>query len=177
MLTLTPAIWTLLHLEIQPVAPGTLPLMLSTQQPTRISVIWLWLTSLAITLSRLQEVTSIYLSWLIPIAIINAVPIKSRSSPELLQGFITCHDYLKKIRFHAKLLCLDKEIYKELIEHIEIKALTYQLASAGDHRNNPAEWAIETFKNHFNAIISGTDPDFPHTVETSWYLRRSLSWI
>ena len=36
----------------------------------------------------------------------------------------------------------------------------YQLASLGDHWTNPAECVIQTFKNHFIAIISGTDPDF-----------------
>ena len=36
-----------------------------------------------------------------------------------------------------------------------------QLASPGDHRTNPADRAIQTFKNHFIAIISGTNPEFP----------------
>ena len=31
----------------------------------------------------------------------------------------------------------------------------------GDHRLNPAECAIQTFKNPFNGILIGTDSDFP----------------
>ena len=68
---------------------------------------------------------------------INAVPIKSRSTPELIKGFKHCHGYLEKRRFHAKLLCLDNEVSKDLIAHIEAKQLVYQLASPGDHRTNP----------------------------------------
>ena len=92
---------------------------------------------------------------------INAVPIKNRSTPELIKGFKQCHDYLKKRCFCAKLLCLHNEVSKDLITHIEAKELVYQLASPGDHCTNPAERAIQTFKNHFIAIISGTDPTFP----------------
>ena len=36
-----------------------------------------------------------------------------------------------------------------------------QLASLRDHPTNPAERAIQTFKNYFIAIISGTNPEFP----------------
>ena len=92
---------------------------------------------------------------------INAVPIKNRSTPELLKGFKHCHEYLKRRKFRAKLLRLDNKVSKELIAHIESEQLQYQLASPGDHRTNPAERAIQTFKNHFIAIISGTNPDFP----------------
>lgn len=52
-------------------------------------------------------------------------------------------------------------------EHLELADLTYQLASPGDHRTNPAEQAIQTSKNHFIAILSGTDEDFPTTAGIS----------
>ena len=91
---------------------------------------------------------------------INSVPIKNRSTPELIKKFKHCHHYLKKRLFHAKLLCLDKNISKELIAHIEAEQFMYQLASPGDHRTNPVKRAIQTFKNHFIAIISGTNPKF-----------------
>ena len=41
---------------------------------------------------------------------INAVPIKNRSTLELLNGFKHCHKYLKRCRFRAKLLRLDNEV-------------------------------------------------------------------
>ena len=39
--------------------------------------------------------------------------------------------------------------------------MTYQLATAYDHRRNIAEKAIHTFKHHFIAILYGTDETFP----------------
>ena len=97
---------------------------------------------------------------------INDVPIKNRSTPVLLKGLKNCHHYLKKRRFRDKLLCLDNKIFKELIAYIEIEKLMYQLASPGDHHTNPAECAIQTFQNHFIAIISGIEPSFLPNVGT-----------
>ena len=52
-------------------------------------------------------------------------------------------------------------ISKEFVSHLETINIPYQLVSPGDHRTNPAERAIQTFKNHFIAMLSGTDLDFP----------------
>ena len=92
---------------------------------------------------------------------INAVPIKSRKSCELVRGFTECYELLKKNGLTARMLRLDNEVSKELIATIENNELTYQLASPGDHRLNHAERAIQTFKAHFITIRSGADPDFP----------------
>ena len=56
---------------------------------------------------------------------------------------------------------LDNEISRDFKEHLSSINLPFQLVSPGDHRANPAERAIQTFKNHFIAMLSGTDPDFP----------------
>jgi hypothetical protein len=48
--------------------------------------------------------------------------------------------------------------------YVEIDAeerLDYQIASPGDHRLNHAERAIQTFKNHFIAVLYGCDSTFP----------------
>ena len=39
--------------------------------------------------------------------------------------------------------------------------MKYQLASPHDHRNNPAERAIQSFKNHFISNLHGCDTEFP----------------
>lgn len=39
--------------------------------------------------------------------------------------------------------------------------LQYQLVSPHQHRRNTAEHAIQTFKNHFLAVLSSTNPNFP----------------
>jgi hypothetical protein len=44
---------------------------------------------------------------------------------------------------------LDNEISKVLIQAIKDMGIDFQLASPNDHQLNPAERAIQTFKNHF----------------------------
>ena len=39
--------------------------------------------------------------------------------------------------------------------------IDFQLTPAGIHRRNAAEWAIQTFKAHFIAIICSLHPKFP----------------
>jgi hypothetical protein len=39
--------------------------------------------------------------------------------------------------------------------------MTYQLVPPHDHRRNKAEKAIQTFKDHFVAILCGADTSFP----------------
>ena len=92
---------------------------------------------------------------------INAIPITSRKSCELVRAFTECYDALQNNGLTARLLHLDNEVSHELITTIEKNRLAYQLVSPGDHRLNEAERAIQTFKAHFIAIRSGADPDFP----------------
>ncbi len=55
---------------------------------------------------------------------------------------------------------LDNEVSAELKAEI-IKNCTIQLVPTNNHRRNLAERAIQTFKNHFKAILSGVDNSFP----------------
>ena len=49
-----------------------------------------------------------------------------------------------------------------MVKWIENDAkLEFELVSPDNHRTNYAERAIQTFKAHFIAILSGTDPSFP----------------
>ena len=92
---------------------------------------------------------------------IHATPIKSRKAEELVRGFSESYKVLTKHGIRAKEVRLDNEISHEFKDHLESINLSYQLVSPGDHRANPAERAIQTYKNHFIAMLSGTDPDFP----------------
>jgi hypothetical protein len=49
------------------------------------------------------------------------------------------------------------ETYKAEIK----KNCTMQLVPPGNHQQNLAERAIQTFKNHFKAITAGVDNNFP----------------
>jgi hypothetical protein len=92
---------------------------------------------------------------------INAIPIKSRKSNELVRAFKICYDELKQKGLTARVLRLDNEISAELIRAIEEEKLDYQIASPGDHRLNHAERAIQTFKSKLISFREGVDPNFP----------------
>jgi 2-succinyl-5-enolpyruvyl-6-hydroxy-3-cyclohexene-1-carboxylate synthase len=93
---------------------------------------------------------------------IQAVPIKSRESTKRLRGIEECNSTLTKNNFKGNILRLDNEVSKTLINYIETKAqLEYQLVSPHNHRANPAEQAIQTYKAQFISILSGVHPDFP----------------
>ena len=93
---------------------------------------------------------------------IHATPIKSRKSEELITGFTESYDVLTKHGFRAKSIQLDNKISKDFKAHLAHINMPFQLVSPGDHGANPAERAIQTFKNHFIAMLSGADPDFPN---------------
>ena len=92
---------------------------------------------------------------------IHTTLIKSRKSEELVRGFTEGYAVLTKHGFQAKSIRLNNEISKDFKDHLATINLPYQLVSPGDHRANPAERAIQTFKNHFIAMLSGADPEFP----------------
>jgi hypothetical protein len=92
---------------------------------------------------------------------INAVGIKNRKKESLIKGYNEMYEDLRKAGINPVLHRLDNETSHDLIAEIGRKKLDYQIASPGDHRLNHAERAIQTFKNHFIAILFGTDSNFP----------------
>jgi hypothetical protein len=92
---------------------------------------------------------------------ILATPIKNRTKKSLIAGYKECLRQLTKAGIKPILHRLDNEISKDMIAEIELRQMDYQIASPGDHRLNFAERAIQTFKNHFIAVLHGCDPQFP----------------
>ena len=92
---------------------------------------------------------------------ILAEPIKSQSAEELVRGYTICYNKLINVGVISILQRLDNEASKELIAAIQKNNIAYQLASPGNHRLNPAERAIQTFKNHFISVLNSTDSNFP----------------
>ena len=92
---------------------------------------------------------------------INAKGLRSRKAPELLHGFEEYYNDLKRKGFIARLLKLDNEISKKMIQLFEDQNLDYQLVAPSDHQLLSAKRSIQTLKNHFIAIRSGMDPNFP----------------
>ena len=56
---------------------------------------------------------------------------------------------------------MDNEVSDELISAIKKKGRKYQIVSAHDHRQNPVESAISTFKNHLTSCLHGAEKFFP----------------
>jgi hypothetical protein len=55
---------------------------------------------------------------------------------------------------------LDKEIPLVLIKKVKGKGIDYKIATRHDHRLNPAEPAVETFKKNLISILHGTVTKF-----------------
>ena len=107
---------------------------------------------------------------------------KSRKSHALIEAYADCYQQLLAAGFTAKLVRLDNEISEDLVAAIKHDKLKYQLASPSDHRQNPAERAIQDVKAHFISVRSCADTDFdpkdwdlliPHVEHTLNLLRPS----
>ena len=85
----------------------------------------------------------------------------SRTATELEKTYDKLYQRLIKSEIVPVIQRIDNEVSKILIESIESKNLQYQLASPHDHRLNPAERAIQTWKNHFISNLHGCDREFP----------------
>ena len=96
---------------------------------------------------------------------IRGIPIKSRKTGELIRAFQEGYAELTKCGFEPVLHRIDNETSAALIDAIEAKGLTYEVVPPGNHRRNPAERAIQTFKSHFIAILNGVDENYP---EGAW---------
>jgi len=92
---------------------------------------------------------------------IKLIPIKSRKSNVIMEAYREAYHWFKNQGFQAELLKLDNEVSKILIQAITEDALDYQLASPNDHRQNPAERAIQDVKSHFISIRNIADKAFP----------------
>jgi hypothetical protein len=87
--------------------------------------------------------------------------LRNRSDNEILRAYNKLHQYLADRGCHPMLQCLDNEASATLKRAIRDKNIYFQLVPPHQHRRLAAERAIQTFKNHFVAILCGTHPEFP----------------
>ncbi len=86
---------------------------------------------------------------------------KNRSAGEMVRAYKVLIERLHASGIFPTKQVLDNEIsdsYKEAIESFKIE---YELVAPHNHERNKAERAIQTFKNHFVAILCSADKDFP----------------
>ena len=88
-------------------------------------------------------------------------PIKSRHQTELVRGYQQCYSELRAGNITPILHRLDNEVNTDLFAAIKANECNYQLVTAYDHRQNLAERAIRTFKEHFISVLHGADRHFP----------------
>ena len=92
---------------------------------------------------------------------IDAEPMKTRTAECMIQTYLTLWNRLTSSKvITPKLHILDNEAPEALREVIRSHC-KMQLVPPDTHRSNLAERAIQTFKNHFIAILSGVDKSFP----------------
>ena len=92
---------------------------------------------------------------------ILATAIKGRKGPQLLQGYEKLYNKLEKAGIKPVLQRLDNEASDDLVASITEKQMKYQLAAPYSHQLNPAERAIQSFKNHLISNLHGTNQEFP----------------
>jgi len=92
---------------------------------------------------------------------IIAEPMKNRTDSEMLRAYGNIHSLLINRGLRPQLQRMDNEASKALKQHLHQTKIEFQLVPPHIHRQNVAERAIRTFKNHFIAGLCSTDPKFP----------------
>jgi len=88
-------------------------------------------------------------------------PMKNRTAGKMIRAYQRLINQLRSTGIASKQHILDNECSNDFKETIKANNMTYQLVPPHDHRRNKAEKAIQTFKDHFVAILCGADTSFP----------------
>jgi len=88
-------------------------------------------------------------------------PMNNRTAGEMVKTYQCLIDRLKDCGITPKHHILDNECSAQFKQAIKANNMTYELTPADDHSRNIVEKAIQTFKDHFIAILCGTDDVFP----------------
>eukprot|EP00804_Cyclotella_cryptica_P029865 CCRYP_010777-RA/>CCRYP_010777-RA protein AED:0.22 eAED:0.28 QI:0/0/0/1/1/1/4/0/696 len=88
-------------------------------------------------------------------------PTKNRTEGELILACTRALARMQSCGLSPKHQVLDNEASTAYKQAILNSGMTYQLVPPDDHRRNVAEKAIQTWKDHFIAVLSGTADKFP----------------
>jgi hypothetical protein len=86
---------------------------------------------------------------------------KNCSSGKMIWAYQKLIDRLYAAGIVPKHHILDNECSNEFKENIKFNEMMYQLIPTHNHHRNCAKKAIQTFKNHFVAILCGADKELP----------------
>ena len=93
--------------------------------------------------------------------IIWGLALKSRNAHDIVTTWEKLNEKIEKSGFKPNLFIFDNEFSGEFQAAVENKNLTLQLVTPHMHRNNPADRAIQTWKDYFLAGLASAHPDFP----------------
>ena len=94
----------------------------------------------------------------------NAILVRafqSKHDSHRIAAYQHLHHRLAQRHAEPDVHILDNEVSTAFKHTIEANNCTVQLVPPHVHRRNRAERAIRTFKDHFLALLAGTDPHFP----------------
>jgi hypothetical protein len=86
---------------------------------------------------------------------------KNRSDAEAIRAYSKIYDELTSKGLKPKFKTMDNEASTALKHFLHSKDIQFQLVPPHVHRQNAAERAIQTFTNHFVAMLCSTDTQFP----------------
>ena len=84
-------------------------------------------------------------------------PMKSRSDACMVAAYKDIYEYLELVNQKPTLNVTDNEASKAVQAYIKSKDDDWQLAEPDNHHVNPAEQAIQTFKNNFLTCLATVD--------------------
>ena len=92
---------------------------------------------------------------------IFAIAVSSRQGPVLLAALQQAISFFKLHFVDVSKMRMDNECSNALKDHLRNTDTSLELTPAGQHRQNKAERAIRTYKNHLIAGVSGIDEGCP----------------
>jgi hypothetical protein len=108
---------------------------------------------------------------------IDAEPMKNRSAESMVKAYLTLWKQITESgSIKPTTHILNNKASAELKEAIK-KNCIIQLIPPDNHRRNLVERAIQTFKNHFKAILAGVDDSFPMRHGTNYCHKQYLPSI
>jgi hypothetical protein len=88
-------------------------------------------------------------------------PMKNITDKEMIRGYTTLHQQLMDAGLKPELKIMDNECSRALRQYLTGQNIDLQMVQPHLHRQNVAERAIQTFKNHCVAGICSVDRKFP----------------
>jgi len=88
-------------------------------------------------------------------------PMRNRAKEEMIRAYAKIINRMRMAGLGIKKHTLDNEVSDVLKHYIRKQEIQFELVPRGNHIQNQAERAIQTFKTHFIAILAGADDKFP----------------